>query len=47
MDEETVKWSEERYLDIQKALKPFLKSCGYNIEKMYIGSQFQDLMETT
>ena len=33
MDEETVKWSEERYLSIQKALKPFLKSCGYNIEK--------------
>ena len=33
MDEETVKWSEDRYNFIQKQLKPFLKACGYNIEK--------------
>jgi peptide chain release factor subunit 3 len=33
MDEESVKWSEERYNMIQKNLKPFLKSCGYNVDK--------------
>ena len=33
MDEETVKWSQERYESIQKQLKPFLKSCGFNVEK--------------
>ena len=33
MDEETVKWSQERYESIQAQLKPFLKSCGFNVEK--------------
>ena len=32
MDEESVKWSEERYLEIKTKLTPFLKSCGYDID---------------
>lgn len=33
MDEETVKWSKERYDQIKKDLSVFLKQCGYNLEK--------------
>ena len=29
MDDPTVEWREERFLDICEKLKPFLKSCGY------------------
>jgi len=32
MDEESVKWSEERYMEIKTKLTPFLKSCGYDID---------------
>ena len=30
MDEESVKWSKERYDSIVKTLKPFLRSCGFD-----------------
>jgi peptide chain release factor subunit 3 len=30
MDEQTVKWSQQRYDDIEKKLTPFLKKWGYN-----------------
>lgn len=33
MDEETVKWSEERYNDIVNRLSPYLKSVGYNVQR--------------
>jgi peptide chain release factor subunit 3 len=33
MDEETVKWSKDRYDQIKKDLSVFLKQCGYNLEK--------------
>jgi peptide chain release factor subunit 3 len=33
MDEESVKWSKDRYDQIKKDLSVFLKQCGYNIEK--------------
>ena len=33
MDEGTVKWSEERYLQIKTELSPFIKSVGFNLEK--------------
>ena len=33
MDDETVKWSKERYDNIVKSLKPFIHSCGFDIEK--------------
>ena len=33
MDEESVKWSKERYDSIVKTLKPFLHSCGFDTEK--------------
>ena len=35
MDEESVKWSEERYEFIKKCLKPFLKSCGYQEKNIH------------
>lgn len=34
MDEESVKWSKERYDSIVKTLKPFIHSCGFDEEKM-------------
>lgn len=33
MDESTVKWSKERYTEIQSHLGPFLVKCGFNPEK--------------
>ena len=33
MDEESVKWSKERYDNIVKTLKPFIHSCGFDVEK--------------
>jgi small GTP-binding protein len=33
MDEETVKWSKERYDAIKRDLSSYLKLCGYNLEK--------------
>ncbi len=33
MDEESVKWSKERYDKIKSDLSTFLKNCGYNLEK--------------
>lgn len=33
MDEDSVKWSKERYDQIKKDLSSFLKMCGYNLEK--------------
>jgi small GTP-binding protein len=33
MDEETVKWSKERYDNIKRDLSVYLKLCGYNLEK--------------
>lgn len=33
MDEDTVRWSQDRYNQIKKDLSVFLKQCGYNIEK--------------
>ena len=33
MDEETVKWSQQRYDQIKTDLSVYLKLCGYNIEK--------------
>lgn len=33
MDEKTVKWAKERYDEIKGKLKPFLKDCGYKVEK--------------
>ena len=33
MDEDSVKWSKERYEEIVKLLKPFIHSCGFDIEK--------------
>ena len=33
MDEESVKWSKERYDSIIKTLKPFIHSCGFDTEK--------------
>ena len=33
MDEDSVKWSKERYDSIVKTLKPFLHSCGFDTEK--------------
>ncbi|MCQ2818719.1 MAG: GTP-binding protein [archaeon] len=35
MDEETVKWDQERYEAIKKNLKPFLKSCGYQEKNIH------------
>ena len=33
MDEESVKWSKERYDNIVKTLEPFIRSCGFDTEK--------------
>ncbi|AQK42949.1 Translation elongation factor EF1A/initiation factor IF2gamma family protein [Zea mays] len=33
MDEPTVKWSKERYDEIEAKMVPFLKSSGYNVKK--------------
>lgn len=33
MDEPTVKWSKERYDEIESKMIPFLKSSGYNVKK--------------
>ncbi|XP_062184184.1 uncharacterized protein LOC133888086 [Phragmites australis] len=33
MDEPTVKWSKERYDEIEGKMAPFLKSSGYNVKK--------------
>jgi peptide chain release factor subunit 3 len=33
MDEETVKWSKDRYDQIKADLSVYLKNCGYNLEK--------------
>ncbi|KAJ1271015.1 hypothetical protein BS78_06G096300 [Paspalum vaginatum] len=33
MDEPTVKWSKERYDEIESKMVPFLKSSGYNVKK--------------
>ncbi len=33
MDEDSVKWSKERYDSIIKTLKPFIHSCGFDTEK--------------
>jgi len=33
MDEDSVRWSKDRYDSIKKDLSVFLKQCGYNIEK--------------
>jgi peptide chain release factor subunit 3 len=33
MDESTVKWSKERYDEIKTQLSPFIKECGYDVEK--------------
>ena len=33
MDEDSVKWSKERYDKIVKTLKPFIHSCGFDVEK--------------
>ena len=33
MDEDSVKWSKERYDSIVKTLKPFIHSCGFDTEK--------------
>ena len=33
MDEDSVKWSKERYEEIVKQLKPFIHRCGFDIEK--------------
>jgi translation elongation factor EF-1alpha len=33
MDEDSVRWSQDRYDQIKKDLSVFLKQCGYNIEK--------------
>ena len=33
MDEKTVKWSEERFIEIKKEMSDYLKSIGYNVEK--------------
>ena len=33
MDEDSVKWSKERYDDIVKQLKPFIHKCGFDTEK--------------
>jgi len=33
MDEPTVKWSKERYNEIEAKMIPFLKSSGYNVKK--------------
>ncbi|GBG33809.1 Elongation factor 1-alpha [Hondaea fermentalgiana] len=33
MDEQTVKWSKERYDDIVKRLRPFLKSSGFKVKR--------------
>jgi len=34
MDEKSVNWSEERYLEIKKELGTYLKKVGYNIDKI-------------
>lgn len=31
MDEKSVKWSQERYLEVEKKLSPFLKQWGYDV----------------
>ena len=33
MDEESVKWSKERYDEIVKQLRPFIHRCGFDVEK--------------
>ena len=33
MDEDSVKWSKERYDSIVKTLEPFIRSCGFDVEK--------------
>ncbi|SOV78086.1 translation elongation factor EF-1, subunit alpha, putative [Plasmodium sp. gorilla clade G3] len=33
MDDPTCNWSESRYEEIQKKITPYIKSCGYNINK--------------
>jgi len=33
MDDPSVKWSSERFEEVQSKLTPFLKSCGYNTKK--------------
>mmetsp|Transcript_12714 Transcript_12714/g.12563 ORF Transcript_12714/g.12563 Transcript_12714/m.12563 type:complete len:118 (-) Transcript_12714:1040-1393(-) len=32
MDESSVKWSKDRYKEIQEALSPFIQNCGYNLQ---------------
>ena len=33
MDESTVKWSQDRYEEIRTQLSPFIRECGYDLEK--------------
>ena len=33
MNEDSVKWSKEKYDNIVKTLKPFIHSCGFDVEK--------------
>lgn len=33
MDESSVKWNKDRYAEIQDALKPYLTSCGFDLER--------------
>ena len=33
MDEPSVKWSKDRYNEIRDTLRPFLKNCGFNVDK--------------
>jgi peptide chain release factor subunit 3 len=50
MDEESVKWSKDRFDKIKSDLSAYLKSCGYNIEKHVVwipisGLTGENLME--
>ena len=45
MDEDSVKWSQDRYESIKKTLEPFIKSCGYeesNIRYIPISGLYGD-----
>jgi peptide chain release factor subunit 3 len=33
MDDDSIKWSKDRYKEIKSNLSSFIKSCGFNIEK--------------
>ena len=33
MDESTVKWNKDRYTEIQDALKPYIKNCGFDLDR--------------